>query len=54
MSKSTPEAYWGEWHGKSGLVCGLCGAGMLAPEIGDSLADIIALARAHQRSEACS
>lgn len=48
-----PEAYWGEWHGKSGLICGLCGQGTVVPKPGDSLADLIKLVRAHQRSEVC-
>jgi len=53
MSNATPEAYWGEWHGKSGLICGRCGQGVVAPEIGDSLAELMKLVRAHQRSEVC-
>ncbi len=53
MTAATPEAYWGERNGNRGLMCGRCGQLMLVPEIGDSLADLIKLVRAHQRSEAC-
>jgi len=54
MSKSIPEVYWGEWHGKSGYLCGRCGQGLVVPEYGDSLEGIVALVRAHQRGEVCS
>lgn len=54
MSTYLPEAYWGEWHGKAGWLCGRCGQGAVLPAVGDSLADVLKLVRAHQRSEACA
>jgi hypothetical protein len=58
MVNATPEVYWGEWHGTQGFIegfiCGRCGQGTVAPEVGDSLVDIIKLIRAHQRSEVCA
>lgn len=35
------------------LVCALCGGGIKPLEDGDTLPDLVSLARAHQRSEVC-
>ena len=53
MSAALPEVYWGERHGKAMWLCGRCGMGTVAPQMGGSLKEVVALLRAHQRSPVC-